>query len=203
MGARLSPGDLSGKQKYLAVARKIFMAVAALFPAPGGVLLASAATDLPRALVFSSMVVFGVPALAADLPATQSTQDLVQAAKDGDLNRVAGLLQAGADPNVVDADWNSPLIFAARDGRLEMVKVLVKAGALVNWQDGEKVTPLILAAFRNHEPVVRYLLAVGADPLINDQWQRRALDYALNRGKNDPIAHVLHRAEVNWPGKLK
>ncbi|MEK9672676.1 MAG: ankyrin repeat domain-containing protein [Rhodospirillaceae bacterium] len=139
------------------------------------------------------------PVRGADLPATQTTLDLVRAAAAGDLNRVVGLLQAGADPNVVDPRWNAPLTFAALAGDLRMADALVRAGAVVDWQDGYKVTPLMLAADGGHGQVAAYLLASGADPWFIDAWGRRALDYALKRGKNDPIAVMLRRAEVNWP----
>jgi ankyrin repeat protein len=139
------------------------------------------------------------PARAQDLPATKTTLDLVRAAAAGDLERMAHLLQAGADPNVVGADWRSPLILAAAQGRLDMTRALVRAGARVDWQDADKATPLILAAHGNHGAVAEYLILAGADPLVTDRWGRRALDYALMRGKNDAIARMLRRAEINRP----
>lgn len=136
---------------------------------------------------------------AADLPPTKTTQDMVRAAASGDLERLAQLLQAGADPNVTAPDWRSPLIHAAGLGRLDMVRVLVRAGAAVDWQDADKVSSLILAAHGNHPGVAEYLILSGADPLLTDRWGRRALDYALMRGKNDAIARMLRRAEINRP----
>jgi hypothetical protein len=136
---------------------------------------------------------------AADLPATVTTLDLLRAAAAGDLGRLAQLLQAGADPNVVGTDWRSPLIHAVVLGRLDMVRVLVRAGARVDWQDVDKVTPLILAAHGNHPGVAEYLILAGADPMVTDRWGRRALDYALMRGKNDAVARMLRRAEINRP----
>ncbi|MEQ8504197.1 MAG: ankyrin repeat domain-containing protein [Rhodospirillales bacterium] len=139
------------------------------------------------------------PARAADLPATQTTLDLVRAAAAGDLPRTTALLAAGADPNVVAPDWRSPLIHAARLGRFDLVQVLVRAGAVVDWQDADKVSALILAAWGNHPKIAEFLVRAGADPMLTDRWGRRALDYALARGKNDGIARMLRRAEVNRP----
>ena len=144
-------------------------------------------------------VVAAAPARAQDPPATKTTLDLVRAAAAGDLARLAQLLQAGADPNVVGTDWRSPLILAAAQGRLDMVRALVRAGARVDWQDVDKASPLILAAIGNHETVAEYLILAGADPLITDRWGRRALDYAFMRGKNDAVARMLRRAEINRP----
>ena len=86
---------------------------------------------------------------------------------------------------------NTALIFAARDGRLAIARALIAGGATVNWIDGEGVTPLILAAFKGHGEIARLLVAHGADPDVRDQWGRRALDYALRRGPDDPIAKLL------------
>ena len=141
------------------------------------------------------------PTGAVDLPATQTTQDLIRAAAAGDGPRVAALLQAGADPNVVDETWTVPLHHAARLGRLDLARMLVRAGARLDWQDVAGVSALILAAAGNHLPVAEYLIRAGADPMVEDVKGRRALDYALNRGKNDPLARMLRWAEINRPTK--
>ena len=60
------------------------------------------------------------------------------------------------------------------------------------WPTG--TVPLILAAYKGHLEIARLLLEQGADPTLTDQWGRRALDYALRRGPDDPIAKLL-RAE--------
>ena len=148
---------------------------------------ALATVDVPR------------PARAADLPATVTTLDLLRAAAAGDQALLTQLLLAGADPNVVGADWRAPLHHAVLLGRLDMVTVLVRAGARVDWQDADKVTPLILAAHGNYPEIAEYLILAGADPMVTDRWGRRALDYALMRGKNDPVARMLRRAEINRP----
>lgn len=118
---------------------------------------------------------------------------LVQAARAGDLALVTQLLDDGADPNAHDRNRNTALIFAARDGRLKIATLLIARGADVDWLDGENVTPLILASHKNHIALVRLLLARRADRTVRDKWARTALDYALRRGENDPIASLLNR----------
>ena len=75
-------------------------------------------------------------------------------------------------------------------------RALVAAGASVNWLDGEQVTPLILAAHKNHPAVARLLLDAGADPAPRDRWGRQALDYALRRGADDPIARLIRARQA-------
>ena len=120
-----------------------------------------------------------------------SDPELVKAAKEGDTSLVATLLYGGADPDSYDRNRNTALIYAARDGRLDMAQTLIRNGADVNWQDGERVTPLILASHKNHVAIVRLLLKHKADSDIRDKWARTALDYALRRGEDDPIAKLL------------
>ena len=122
-----------------------------------------------------------------------STPPIVKAAEEGDIGQVSKLLDRGADPNAHDAWRNTALIYAARDGRVEMVRLLIARGADVNWIDGERVTPLILASFKNHETIVRLLLGQNADRTVRDKWGRTALDYALRRGEDDPIALLLRK----------
>lgn len=117
--------------------------------------------------------------------------DLIEATKRGDLAAVETLLASGADPDAHDQVNNTALIFAARDGRLSIARLLIERGATVDWIDGEGVTPLILAAFKGHLGLVKLLLDHKARRDLRDQWGRRALDYALRRGPNDPIARLL------------
>ena len=121
---------------------------------------------------------------------------LVEAALAGDAARVDRLLAAGADPDAHDAARNTALIYAARDGRFAMAKNLIRRGATVNWIDGEGVTALILASFKGHVRLAKLLLDHGADPAIRDRWNRTALDYALRRGPDDPIAKLIRNAEA-------
>lgn len=129
--------------------------------------------------------------LARPAAADPAGEALIGAAKAGDLAAVQALLESGAHPDAHDRVDNTALIFAARDGRLEIARALIGRGATVNWIDGEGVTPLILAAFKGHLEIARLLLAHGADAELRDRWGRRALDYALRRGQDDPIAQLL------------
>ncbi len=136
-------------------------------------------------LTLAAMVSHPVQARpAAEIP-------LLAATLKGDVQKVAALLAAGTDPNTHDTHRNTALIYAARDGEAKIAGVLLKAGADPGWIDGEKVTPLILAAFKGHLAIVKLLLTRNVDRAHRDQWGRTALDYALRRGDDDPIAVLL------------
>src|SRR4051794_37074964 len=85
------------------------------------------------------------------------SDELVEAAADGDVDLVQDLLGAGVDPNAADADGLTPL--CAAGGELDIVERLLEAGADPNGRG----TPLVAAAYY-WEPVVDALLAHGADP---------------------------------------
>ncbi|MEM9163751.1 MAG: ankyrin repeat domain-containing protein [Cyanobacteria bacterium P01_F01_bin.4] len=127
------------------------------------------------------------PAISTPAPARPP---LIEATLAGDVEAVRSQLQTGTDPNVV-YNTNTALTYAARDGFTDIARLLIDAGADVNWIDGEGVTPLILAAFKNHPELTGLLLDHGADTAVRDQWDRTALDYALRRGEDDPIVHLL------------
>lgn len=128
-----------------------------------------------------------------DAAGAMDGSDLIAAVKRGDRIVVEQLLDSGVAPDYADQHNNTALIFAARDGFTDIAELLVERGATVDWIDGEGVTPLILAAFKGHEAIAAMLLQRGADSRIRDQWGRDALDYALRRGLDDPIAIRIRR----------
>ena len=85
------------------------------------------------------------------------------AAKQGHLEVVRILLEAGADQNAATANGITALMFAARQGHLEVVRLLLETGADKNAAMAHGRTALMLAAKEGHLDVVRTLLKAGAD----------------------------------------
>ncbi len=114
---------------------------------------------------------------------------LVEAAREGDLTKLEGLLQAGANVNYGDG---SALVAAAGQGNLVIVDRLIQAGADVNlgWKTGW--TPIAEAAYQGYLDIVERLLSAGADPFqrTHDDEFYDALNYAR-----------LGQAEGNHAGK--
>ncbi|MDH4064296.1 MAG: ankyrin repeat domain-containing protein [Acidobacteriota bacterium] len=68
---------------------------------------------------------------------------LLFAARDGYVESVRALLEAGADINrAADSDKNSPLLVALINGHFDLAAELVERGADVNWTADNGVTPL-------------------------------------------------------------
>jgi hypothetical protein len=99
-----------------------------------------------------------------------ASEQLCNAAQQGDVAAVARLLAAGADPNasVVERTPSgevfqlTTLFVAAGVGRLETPRLLLDAGADPSRADGNSATPLMQAAGNGHLEVMRLLLARGA-----------------------------------------
>jgi uncharacterized protein len=93
---------------------------------------------------------------------------LVMAISRGSAPMVEALLKNKADPNVRDADTDSPALLAAFD-QVDIVKILLAAGADVNpasRKEGSSLmgfTLLILATLDAREGLVQLLLDNGAD----------------------------------------
>jgi len=124
---------------------------------------------------------------------------LQQAIKDGDLDRVKLLVEAGADPDVQDSYGYSHLHNAAQWGHLEIVKYLHSQGANIKNKDNGLTTPLWLAAYNGNLPLVEYLVNNGADLDTPRAWFGLfPLNAAVAKGHVDVVKFLIEKgADVN------
>jgi hypothetical protein len=87
---------------------------------------------------------------------------LLDSVRMGETDRVAALLDTGANANALDAVGRTPLMFAARRGDTSLVGLLLGHGANVFAQTPRGFTAADFAAAGRHDKVVAALVRVGA-----------------------------------------
>jgi uncharacterized protein len=120
----------------------------------------------------------------------------VIAARSGNVERAAALLQDGAKVNSRDRNGDSPLNMAASKGNNALVDILLKAEADVNLANLSGVTPLMAACFSASPQIVRKLLAAGASITPLDRVKKNAATYAVANGCTDCLAALLGAGTV-------
>ncbi len=142
-------------------------------------------------LFFLCLVIF---LTARSSQAEDLNEDLLVAARNGDVESVKSLLAKGADVNAKTQYGVTALSFAAERGHFEVVKTLLEDGADPNLKDtfeGGR-TPLGNAAGRGHLRVVKLLLEKGAIGKEDALWSSafkghlEVVKFLLDQGKASP-----------------
>jgi hypothetical protein len=124
-----------------------------------------------------------VGAMVALVPSPATADDVIAAAKRGDLFAVEHYL--GKDPDDVAARGEAgytPLHWAAIRGHWEVFEALLEAGAPVRAVGADGGTPLHWACHHDRPDMVRHLLDRGADVTVANRWGRTPLHVAARRG---------------------
>lgn len=116
--------------------------------------------------------------------------------KRADAGYLRFLLQHDANPNIADADGNTPLMLAVTLGFTDGVDVLIRYHADLDAANSRGETPLIRAVQMRNLELVRALLAAGADPDKSDVIAgMSARDYAAADTRSPQIAKLLGEAK--------
>ena len=115
--------------------------------------------DRRRMRAAALALLLALPAAAWDL-----SQDLLDAARKGDLAGVTAALENKADIESKTRYGQTPLFLAAMNGHVEVVQLLIDKGAKVDVTDNfYKTTAIGFAASRKHAAVVKLLLPKSTD----------------------------------------
>jgi uncharacterized protein len=132
--------------------------------------------------------------IGALAPASSAGAELVDAVESWDLAEVQRLLEAGADPNVVDRySHYTPLLRAARSDLDEIARQLIAHGAKVDFkadQDG-LTTALHVAAAAGSTAVIETLLDAGADVRAVDGIRWTPLMHAVAGGRSAAAQRLI------------
>jgi ankyrin repeat protein len=95
-------------------------------------------------------------------------EELLEAARDGDVAKVQRLAALGVDVNVANAGRARPLQIAALYGHVEAIRALAELGADVDAAGVDGQTPLHLTARFGHVEAMRALVELGAQQMSLD-----------------------------------
>eukprot|EP01062_Namystynia_karyoxenos_P063823 TRINITY_DN5660_c3_g1_i1.p1 TRINITY_DN5660_c3_g1~~TRINITY_DN5660_c3_g1_i1.p1 ORF type:complete len:553 (+),score=243.14 TRINITY_DN5660_c3_g1_i1:116-1774(+) len=93
-------------------------------------------------------------------------EEMFEAAFDGEVEKMAELVEKGVSIHITDPHDNTPVGEAAVAGQTEAVKWLLDKGADPNVRGAYERTPLFRAAFNSHTETVKLLLERGGDPRL-------------------------------------
>jgi ankyrin repeat protein len=140
---------------------------------------------------------FSALAAAANLAAAPA-ETLIDAARQGDVERVRALTAGAVDVNATAADGATALHWAAHRDDLQMADLLIRAGANVRATNRYGVEPLSLAAENGSAAMLDRLLRAGASANAALPHGETALMTAARTGRPDALETLIAAgADVN------
>jgi len=112
--------------------------------------------------------------------------------------RVASILDQGADVNARNDDNQTALMIASQGEDPELVKLLIEHGADLDARNGDGESALHLAAAEGRAQAIELLAAAGADSTMVDKCQRTPLISAVESECDDiTVIEALVKAGVD------
>jgi ankyrin repeat protein len=84
----------------------------------------------------------------------------------------------------------TPLLYAATNGQTEVIKVLLENHAYIDSSSPNGSTPIMMAIRGGHQAAARLLLDEGADPAVKNENGENALTWA-DKGKQTDLADAM------------
>ena len=125
----------------------------------------------------------------------EPNNDFAGAARDGDIETVARLLDAGVHPDTPNSAGSTALERAACSNHTSIATLLLECGARPDpIRERPHSTALIYAATKGNDELVSRLLEAGANPNIRDESNgQTALIWASAYGRSPKVVEILLR----------
>lgn len=126
---------------------------------------------------------------------SESTLNIIDAAKKGDLNLVTKLVAEGENVNMKGPDNETPLYVASLNVRVEVIYFLCKNGANINEKGPQGNTPLCAAVIGSGGYIVpvQILVGYGADITLQNNDGETPLFIACDEGFINIVKYFLEK----------
>jgi ankyrin repeat protein len=154
----------------------------------------------------AAALAFAAPAGAQVELGETPPPELVQAAKDDDLDAAMELLRKGADATAAEWDGTTALHWAAYNENVELARRLIREGADPNARNEYGATPLQEAAVKGNAALIQVLLDGGADVESRNLEDQTALMATARTGRVQAAQVLLDEgadpnAVESWGGQ--
>jgi ankyrin repeat protein len=145
-------------------------------------------------------VLLASPQTNVELRNGNDESPLMLAAIKGQIDLVKQLIARDADIN--KPGWTA-LHYAASSGQVEIMKLLLEKYAFIDAQSPNGTTPLMMAAMYGSPDSVKLLLDEGADPLMKNQQEMTATDFATQGQRPDAVEMLKAAVRAKRPSDGK
>ncbi|MFC1564805.1 ankyrin repeat domain-containing protein [candidate division KSB1 bacterium] len=125
---------------------------------------------------------------------TASTEQIVEAAKNGEFQTVKSILELDISKmNATDENNFTALHWACMRAHWDISKLLIEKGADLNVIGGDGATPLNWASNHDNTEIIKLLIDKGAKLNVKDNWGMTELHKAIWRGNINVVDYLLER----------
>ncbi len=125
------------------------------------------------------------------------SDQLIQAAADGDTASVVALLEGGADVDWQGDDGRTAVMAATVGNHVDTVRALIDAEANVDIRDARLDNPFLYAGAEGLLDILRLTIEAGADPSLTNRFGGTALIPASERGHVEVVRELLTNSDVD------
>lgn len=160
----------------------------------------AAATPMPATTSSSAPVatpdVTPTPNPYADLSSDARNRQLISAARSGNADKIALLLEAGADLETRNSRDRTPLLLAVTEDRVDAARTLIAAGADPDALDDQHDTPWLVTGVTGNVEMARVILKADPDLTIRNRFGGLSHIPASERGHADYVEYVLANTDI-------
>ncbi|QFP75770.1 ankyrin repeat domain-containing protein [Deinococcus sp. AJ005] len=122
---------------------------------------------------------------------------LLNAAENGDLERVQALLKAGASADAKDGTGRTALTWAAKGDHVAVARALIAAGADPDPQDDQRNNALLVTGETGSVAMLREVLKANPDLTRTNRYGGTALIPAADRGHLPYVRELLQTTQID------